>query len=618
MATADRAAPSAPRAPQGESLDARRRQQLIEATTRAIATYGLSGTTVARVAKIAGLSTGIVNFYFRSKDALLLATLQTVDRDFAERQREALERAGNDPVRQLDAMIEVDFDPDVSDPDRVAVWNAFWGEARAREDYQRVCGRREAEDARRVVELFEQIARRGGYEHLDPKTLGRAFHHLLSSLPEDMLQNPASFDPEAAKATCRSFLASIFPAEFAAPAPAARTRRAVEETAVGLQRTLPGWVYRAPELHPLEMEAIFRRQWLLVGHASEVPGPGSHLAVDVAGERALVVRGADGELRAFHNVCSHRASSLVPDGVGLCDGAIVCPAHGWRYDLDGRLLDVPAAGSYPGLDASRSGLSEIGLAEWMGFVFVRLEGGGGPDLEAEMQPFEDDARQHRLGEMRARDRRWSRSFDFDWKLLAESLAEGHRLPGGRSGLWSRIEAQGDDEADEGGAWRQSYVLREAKSCTWSERMYWRLMGALERPQALDGSAWVCYRMFPGAEISVAHGRADARQVLPLGPGRCRILGFSVDLGDDRRETRAAGYLRARIARRLMDEDVETCAGIAAGLRSSGYRAGLLSELESGVRRFQGRLRELVPVTRSERAPAPGTLAARNEEMRIAG
>jgi len=202
-----------------EPRDARRRRELIEATIISIARHGLSGTTVAKVAKIAGLSTGTVNFYFHSKQALLLATLEHVDREFELRQQEVLERAGQDPVQLLEAMIEVDFDPKVCDPDRIAVWAAFWGEASGRADYMRVCGARGAALEQRVVKLFEKIASGGSYPHLDHTALGRAFYHLLSSLPETMLQDDALLDFEGAKATLRGFLASVFPAEFSAFGP---------------------------------------------------------------------------------------------------------------------------------------------------------------------------------------------------------------------------------------------------------------------------------------------------------------------------------------------------------------------------------------------------------------
>ncbi|MBW2668237.1 MAG: TetR family transcriptional regulator C-terminal domain-containing protein [Deltaproteobacteria bacterium] len=276
-----------------EPRDARRRRELIEATITSIARYGLSGTTVAKVAKLAGLSTGIVNFYFHSKQALLFATLEHVDREFELRQQEALERAGEDPVQLLEAMIEVDFDPEVRDPSRIAVWAAFWGESSGRDDYMRVCGARGTAMEQRVVKLFEKIASDGNYPHLDHAALGRAFYHLLSSLPDNMLQDDPAFDFESAKATLRGFLASIFPVEFSAFGPHTSVLNAYPPTETDPKpesKTLPPWVYLDPEFYELETEYIFRRHWLLAGHISQAPNPGDYLTLDVAGERALVMR----------------------------------------------------------------------------------------------------------------------------------------------------------------------------------------------------------------------------------------------------------------------------------------------------------------------------------------
>ncbi len=154
MASADRshslqAAPGAP-----EPRDARRRRELIEATIASIARNGLSGTTIAKVAEIANLSAGIVSFYFRTKEALLLATLEHLDQEFEDRRLEIFARAGDDPIRQLEAIIDVNLDPALCDATRVAVWVAFWGESQARESYQKVCGARDISEEEQLVALF--------------------------------------------------------------------------------------------------------------------------------------------------------------------------------------------------------------------------------------------------------------------------------------------------------------------------------------------------------------------------------------------------------------------------------------------------------------------------------
>ena len=217
-------AESVSRAPsEPEPRDARRRQELIAATIECIAEHGLSGTTVARVARRAGLSTGIVNFYFQGKDALLLQTLEYVDSQYMLRQREAVLAHGSSPVACLEAMIDAAFDPELCHPHRVAVWAAFWGEARAREDYMRICAAREDELEEQRVQAFAAIAAEGGYTHLEPEALGRAFHHMVSSLPESLLGDRGSFDLEKARGMCRGFLSSIFPAEFSGCAAAFRS-----------------------------------------------------------------------------------------------------------------------------------------------------------------------------------------------------------------------------------------------------------------------------------------------------------------------------------------------------------------------------------------------------------
>ncbi len=197
-----------------------RRQELIDAAIASISEHGLSRTTVSKVAEAAGLSQGIVNFYFKSKDALLLATLEHVESEFERVRRTALARAGNAPERRLDAIVEATFDPSVCNPRFSAVWSAFWGEASARVDSMRVCAGREVAELEETLTLFRAIAKRERQPHVDPEALGLAFFHLLESIPEPF--DPVErYDLEGAKRTCRAFLASVFPATFA-PANGAR------------------------------------------------------------------------------------------------------------------------------------------------------------------------------------------------------------------------------------------------------------------------------------------------------------------------------------------------------------------------------------------------------------
>src|SRR5262245_2293576 len=109
---------------------------------------------------------------------------------------------------------------------------------------------------------------------------------------------------------------------------------------------LPGWIYHDPDFFALEKRAIFRTSWQLVCHVNDIPAAGDYYCLDFLGESIVVVRGADGAIRSFHNVCRHRASRLLDGPRGRCSGRIVCPYHAWTYALDGRLIGVPERATF--------------------------------------------------------------------------------------------------------------------------------------------------------------------------------------------------------------------------------------------------------------------------------
>ncbi len=128
-----------PPPPRKLSRDARRRQ-LIEATISVIATRGFARTTLTEVAKVAGLSHGLVNFHFQTKELLLSETLKYLSDEYHENWQKAVQAAGADPSAQLNAMIRADFTPHLCTSERLSAWCAFWGETQGRPLYQQECG----------------------------------------------------------------------------------------------------------------------------------------------------------------------------------------------------------------------------------------------------------------------------------------------------------------------------------------------------------------------------------------------------------------------------------------------------------------------------------------------
>lgn len=193
---------------------ARRRRQLIESTIESIAKRGFSETTLANVADGAGLSRGIVNFHFRSKEALLVETLRYIAEEFREVWNRALAKAGPSAAERLAALVEADFEPVVCSRKRIAVWFAFWGEAKSRPRYLEICGESDREYGQALRDLCLRIVEEGGYRDLDPVLAADGLSAMSDGLWQDLLLNPQSFDRQAAKRTCFAYLAAIFPRHF--------------------------------------------------------------------------------------------------------------------------------------------------------------------------------------------------------------------------------------------------------------------------------------------------------------------------------------------------------------------------------------------------------------------
>jgi len=123
------------------------------------------------------------------------------------------------------------------------------------------------------------------------------------------------------------------------------TAEALFNQAGGKRSGLPGWCYNNAELTQLEMEQVFLQKWIWVGHVSDIPNAGDYQCLDIASERAVVVRDNNGNLGAFHNLCRHRGSRVAVGDRGHCRNALICPFHGWSYNLDGGLKNIPRSKS---------------------------------------------------------------------------------------------------------------------------------------------------------------------------------------------------------------------------------------------------------------------------------
>lgn len=195
-----------------------RRKEILDATMEVIAQSGLSATTIEKVADRIGISPGTVVFHFPKKNDLLLAVLDHLSVEFEHARKQAIEDAGGDPVRALKNIVDVNFDKVLSRQDKVAVWYAFWGEAKARKVYMSRVGRFDAVYHEDIVGLFHGLAAEARRVHpTNPVVLADGFVGLMEWLWQTILIEGRAFNRPAAKRHAISYLASIFPEFFDTP-----------------------------------------------------------------------------------------------------------------------------------------------------------------------------------------------------------------------------------------------------------------------------------------------------------------------------------------------------------------------------------------------------------------
>jgi TetR/AcrR family transcriptional repressor of bet genes len=185
-----------------------------EATLQTIARLGLSDTTIQKIAEAADVSTATIIKHFETKENVLQAALETIAQEFNEGRAQVLRDSKGDPVRYLLLTIDLVFHPAISNASRIAVWNAFWGEAQARKLYQKVIGAIEVDYEATVIEMCRQIAKNGGYNNVNAEAVAVSFIGLMDWLWQEKLIKGDSFNFKRARRLALAHLANCFPRHF--------------------------------------------------------------------------------------------------------------------------------------------------------------------------------------------------------------------------------------------------------------------------------------------------------------------------------------------------------------------------------------------------------------------
>jgi choline monooxygenase len=358
--------------------------------------------------------------------------------------------------------------------------------------------------------------------------------------------------------------------------------------------TLASRFYTDPAILDIEKTRIFLRTWQLVGtlnHAcGEVDGvkrtiadPESFFTADVAGEPIIVVRDKQGVLRAFSNVCRHRAGPIAL-GSG-CKNVLRCQYHGWTYTLDGRLIGTPDVEGVEFFDRSTMGMVPLRVEVWEQFIFVNFDLQAEPlasyfgKIPAQVHGFQFEGLQ--FAERR------DYVINCNWKVYVDNYLEGYHIPVVHPSLHQEID-YGEYRVEPHRYWSLQHAPLRPVPANAAD-------GSRKYVPVEDGEQAQYYWLFPNVMLNVYQGQMQTNVVLPRGHARCEVVfewysaAPPADPAADPHWTKLVAF-----SDEIQDEDIEICVQVQKNLRSRAYDRGRYSAArEVGVHHFHSLLHEFL-------------------------
>ncbi|MCS7023594.1 MAG: Rieske 2Fe-2S domain-containing protein [Bryobacteraceae bacterium] len=345
--------------------------------------------------------------------------------------------------------------------------------------------------------------------------------------------------------------------------------------------TLPARWYCDPTLLELEQEKVFAATWQAVGHTADVAQPGDYFSCECAGEPLIVARGLDGKLRAFSNVCRHRAA-LLAEGKGHAT-VLRCPYHGWTYQLDGSLHSAP---EFEGvLDWRREEvlLPQAQVETWGPFVFVRLSPTG-PSLLEYLGDIPQRIREFgcQLESLRFHARK-DYFLDCNWKVYVDNYLEGYHVPAAHPGLFRELDYKQYQVETFRYYSKHHAPLRPAASDEQNRRY----------GQASQSGA-LYYWLFPNFMLNIYPDNLSSNIILPLGHRRTLTVFEWFFPAEQLTSQSDVVHRTLNFSEEIQQEDIRLCESVQRGLESRSYHQGRFSAArENGVHHFHLLLHEFL-------------------------
>ncbi len=349
----------------------------------------------------------------------------------------------------------------------------------------------------------------------------------------------------------------------------------------GMASGLPNYAYTSAEFFTLEQETLFARTWTCIGNGCSVPRAGDLQPVGFLGQPLVMLRNRQGDIKVFHNVCSHRGNELVWEACRV-DKIIQCPYHAWAYDLDGKLLATPNVGGsgihvIDGLDKNEFGLREARSAVWMDLVFVNLSADA-PDFETFIAPL-----QQRIDKLVSREQftalkpaathgTYTIDFAGNWKLCVENNLESYHLPtvhpdlNAVSKLEDHYHFYGDDLYAGQGSYRYDHEQTN--------------LAAFPLFAGWQGKIAEYPSLYPNVFLGLQADHYWTRIVQPLSAERSLDHLQIYYLGDaaDSPDFEAARAHRLDVWAKVFNEDIGVVEGMQRGRQSSAFKGGVFTPI----------------------------------------
>jgi choline monooxygenase len=335
--------------------------------------------------------------------------------------------------------------------------------------------------------------------------------------------------------------------------------------------SLPSPFYGDPSILEREHEKIFRKAWQVVGHAHQVPNPGDFFTTEMQGEPLLLVRGADGELRGFYNVCRHRAG---PPAEGCGSRKLFrCGYHGWTYGLDGSLISAPEFEGQQDFSPSDFALRPVCAAEWFNLIFVNLDPNAEP-LVKSLGKLPKQVERFDFARMKLFQRR---TYDMkcNWKTYVDNYLEGYHLPSVHPGLNRELDYGAYTVEPYARHVRQFSPIRGAQPGDAAPRRY---------REAREDLTTDYFWIFPNWMLNCYPDNVSLNIVLPLEAERSLAI-FEWYVREEDLDSKAARD-SVEFSDQIQIEDVAICETVQKNLHSRSYERGRYSvKQEKGVHAF---------------------------------